>query len=860
MSNSNSKVMTNNANRSIFSYRKGVKTTQGFGAVGVTNIELGLPGDTIKTRKGSFYELKPTTDRIASRVTSRELSAMVPMKAIMRYWPEFLSKGDMLVQNGAQNVPHIENLEQQTVSELPFVYVLEPIAMLMASMTDAFASGNLAARYGRLYYAPGQIYLSNTDTLKYNGNKQDYSHSYISSNGNYVTQGGGLGAGDREFFWLPRLIGNGIEESGINVNYKVDPNDNTRQIRTYHFTDPNSVALARVLFNFMKINLNGISFNLTESEVKALTITVMANENLDYTSFAVGVSENNYAIPAYTPNNATFPGAFKVYKKYVDVNHYYGTIEFDGNFNGQYYTSNQSAKTLNITANNGGAIAGLCFAAACQALFNHSSLLGYGSLSESLGHHYFDEVTYRDLYTKYIGSTSGVLNSLLGISDATISIIAPSLMDLVINVIINNNGVLNHVDTPKINILPYFAYQKVLTDRFLLPHNVLSNNPGQDGTINYSVKYDSPYFRNNMVPTCYFGHPNLAISAFAHSCFYAEYTSGGTPWQYKMLDNTSPDVNQWHFIIPINQMLTIFFDRGYLMDMDAMTEIWQKQDMSTNDLLQSAGYGNFSNGVVNAKSWLIAKKLGKMFWFGGTDQTASDVLKNHFGVNTPDCDHEEVIALSSDRNVLDTQDVLNTGGAVDSDGTNRPLGDKVTICSNAFPVSNKYQVHCPDYVYILDLHWFTVKNERSSVPQPGVRLFEKIMEQVGNTLLNFKLFTFAEFQSIGDDMLTLADVKSFAPETIDVGWTNKNNTLKEGYDEYRGEWKNKFKKMLITPYPSYRPGLYGPSLTYGYLMPSKFQYDLHLVDKFGDAWLMDIDNRIYKKSTMTKLNEAGLNI
>lgn len=850
MSTDNSRILTSDAQRSMFGIHNPVKDTGKLGSIKVSDCQFAFPKDTVKHRVGRFYELKPTTHRLASKITANTMSVAVPLRSIWRYYDEFISKGSHIVQSGGLNVPYIQQTEDKSSDEIPQVD---------AAKLLCYALLNLSGDAGKLCaYDP----INTPDTTegyeKVNGNAADYDFDFVDWQGILRPSARAYKSGAYIPYLrsslMPRLVGDGVSSNRmVNVNWLYD---NRNADIVYHFYNPEAVMQAQILFELIKIVNPSATFELQTGDIRCFDVHISQPDSSGRVYFHVGFGSHGVRgfsslVPDELVGTSDFSGALSSSSHYLFyVNAPYGcanNIVWNENTIDSALTGSVLGDYSFVNFHDSLYIAKLATSFAITQLLNHSSLFGYGSLCESFGHHFFENVTLRDLYTDYVDSVFDFAG-FWGAYDPETTI--PVL----------NRNILGYIRSgesgPMMNMLPYVAYQKTVTDRFLLPHQILSNNSGEDSTLDYS-KYDSPYFRNNMVPTLLFGKPLEAGKNWLQSQTIKYFAYDGQfyrdPQEASVVDAVTEDL---HFRIPVMQMLHLFVDRGALMDMDVFTKIWQKQDRNVTDLLNQSSYGVNADGSINAKQFLMATAASKYLNFGGTDQLAKDVIENQFGVHSvPDC-LDRVIVLDAKQNDLEVQEVLNQGGATDSEGNSMALGDRVSICTNAIPVETCYDCFCPDFTYLLDLHWFSVATERVNVPNAGVRKLEVIGSDI-DPRKAFQIALFPAYQSSGDEMLKLADIESFAPES-DVAWTNKNNTLKDGYMEYRGEWKNKYEKQIVTPYPQYRKGRFAPSLTYAYLQPTPFQFDLHLVDRYGDAFQIAFDNYHYKKSTMTKLDNIGI--
>lgn len=846
MTTDNGSILSNAVGRSMFGLHKPRKTTQRVGVIGVNACEIALPNETIALKRGSFYELKPTTNRIASSCEAHNMSVSVPFRSVIRYWDEFISKGDLIVQNGAMNVPFIQHREDNSVYQLPYTTPADIIGCFLASVCQSDESVNPNAKLCFM----SEVNAETTIDQMPDGNKQDFTYNSVNASALHCRTPKYYDttfSTHPDFWWLPRLIGYGYDQSGVNINLTYNREDTPQLIGWLHFQDQNSANLARLAYAFCRANNTGTTFDMGIQEVTAAKVWFYYDTTTERVYYGLAVGENGYAVEqTMRPDRALFyvvagendTAPYGTIELVSQDNFYDDETEYTGRVVPMLFTSAEPAQQF-------------CASVVIQCLLNRPSLLGYGSLMESFGHHLFEPKTMYDIATEYSMGTDYSVS--LGYAyDATFDVLNEYIFKKLF-------AIDEWVIQDKVNIIPYLCYQKTCTDRFLLDHEVLSNNTGEDSAIDFEAKFDSPYWRNNMVPTMWYGHPSKDEdgNVLHRSSFYQ-----GNTWYFvedgSPVDNSS--VEQQHYTISVNSMLTIFLDRGVLLSMDVFTKNWQKENRNVQNILDMSGYGVNNEGTIQAKQFLLAKKLCQYVMYGNTDQLANQVIERHFGVNDVPTNHRNVIVLDMERNTLDVQDVLNQGGGLDQEGNAMALGDKVSIMTNQIQPHQVFECYEKEFSYILNLHWFSLEYERYNVPNPNVHILEKIQAaslSLGDVRRAFQIVLFPEFQSTGDEMLSLDDVECFAP-VFDISWTNKNNTLKDGYCEYLGEWKNRFLKQIWSPYQPYRCSPYAPSLTYGYLQPIPTQYDLHLQDKFGDAFLCAFDITVYKKSIMTKSNEVGL--
>lgn len=843
MSTDNSKILRNELKRSFFTQHKPVYTSQKIGNVAVSSCSLALPSETQKLISGTYYELKPLANRLSTQIKANQMGNLVYIRDIWDNWDKFLAKGKLMVRNGAFNVPYIEAENENTNYNLPFVFVRNIINGLLSS-----GFGSCAKMYQPTYR---QRLPADSD-----GNKLPYDFDFYTQIGRYFksTQNTDISRYvDKIGWWLPRLIGKGVTTSGVNCRLvEIDRATSTCEMYL-NISKPEIVQLAKIalIANYTKIADDAnlfLSPLFDISKFNQVSIGVSEYGGAVFYSLALSSSfatatdrnnwnNNNFAIFSTTQqyqNHPTFA--------YIGVNE---ITDIPSNYR------ENTASTLTIKDDNGilplflvgsdSPMKELLAATIVTALFENSELLGNGSLMEQMGHSIFENISIYDIIAKYCPFYTGAP---IGFQpDAVFPIVNYDIVDN----LFDNLGLNPPSAAQKVNILPYVAYQKVCTERFLLPHQVLSNNEGNDSTLNDKL-YDSPYWRVNMIPTKLYGQ------IYQNDL---DYIQSNTMWGYEgsefsagtSREDFEPEV--WNHAVGLNQFLAIFFNRGTLLDMDVFTRIWQKQDRNLQTLLQTAAVNiTDNNDIMQAKKFAITKALTRYSLFGQLDQMITSVLENHYGI-TAKSENGRSIALNKVSRTLPTLDIFNTGGSVDAQGNSQILGERTNVVSKNYEPKKVYEVFADDFAYLINLHWFSVPTTRQNVPNGDVHLFEKLSSE-NDVRFAFQLALFPEFQNTGDELLKLDDVEVWA-DSVPIAWTNKNNTLKDGFAQMAGEFKtNRFKRQIVTPYPSYHVSNVAPSLSYAYLMPTPYDYDLPLVDRFGDAFLIEFDNTIVKNSPMTK--------
>lgn len=844
MSKDNSQVARNELNRSFFTQELPTYTSQRIGQIGVSCMSFGLPSETQKLVQGKYYEMKPLVGKLNTQVKANELASLCYFSDLWDNWDKFIGKGSLLLRNGAFNVPYIEAQNEETNYTLPYVRV------------DNLINGFLATSFGPCSKLYQPVHKQRAESAE--GNKVPYNYHFFTQLGRFFDS-----AQDTDVrtaiedigWWIPKLVGAGYNTSQWNL----------RLINTGHGTDnyemflnttkPEIVTLAKVLY----------AVNMKASAQATDDIVILDGSLSEYRAVSIGISHYNGAL------SYSITLVKNVFETATDRNNWsnidFGAFTFapvvatsnDICFqNGVVLTSLASVpnnyiehtnSTYHFKDDNGvlpfffignsgdNSALRLGYSFLVTALLNSPELLGNGSLMESMGHSLFEERTVYDILSNYAEDYD---NAALGFAyDSTFSIFALDLSDM--------------VGQRRVSLLPYVGYHKIVTERLLLPHQILSNNEGNTSALN-DKWFDSPYWRNNLIPTKLYGQIGYSGDYMFYNSILKtidnEYNAG--------VQKSDFDPEVWSHAVGACQILALFCARGTLMDMDVFTKIWQKQDRNLQDLLQTAEIAIVDNDdIMQAKKFAITKALTKFSLFGQLDQMATSVLENHFGIKSAPKNGTSVM-LARNQFKLPTIDIFNTGGSVDASGNAQMLGERTNIVSNSYPRKKVFEVFCKDYCFIYNLHWFSVPTTRQNVPNAGNRLIEKAT-WANDVRFAWNIATFPEFQNTGDEQLMLADIENWVDDSLVVSWTNKNNTLKDGFGQMLGEFKtNKYHRQIITPYPAYRRSLVAPSLTYAYLQPTPFDYDVPLVDKFGSAFLIEFENIVLKKSPMTKNGLSGI--
>lgn len=844
MATDNSNILQNEiVGRSYFDIARKTHTSQKLGQVSVSDVQFGLPKDTIKHSKGQTYELKPTTNRIVSKIYGNSKSCAVPLRQVWKYFNDFLAKNKHFIECGAFNTTYMMRKESETAKYLPYCNPVRLIGCFLACFGDGYPDHN-GNQY--LWACNGDQPLHQNDATL-NGNAQTPIYSFLTDSGTLKQDVDGLACAP---WWLPRLVGDGFFSSGVNVCEKIT--DGTQHI-TFAFTAPEVVYQARFLYELMKANNPSTNFVLQTNEINTFFVGAEYDSANNVVNFGCGFGSQSFG--DYTFGSTIDRQIMFSVRTATSGTDYYGDILIGTTTTDTYGESPVSSNIVPCLVVNGNGICQYALSLICTAFFNTPEMLGRGSLLENFGVHLFDYKTIYEIWSDYVGTNIPVG---IGVSpDALFPVLDRAFTSSIISR--PQAGSDDYYSTQLINIFPFLAYQRFCTERLLLPHNVLSNNQGEDSTLD-SAPYDSPFYRNNMIPTTFWGKPESNGCILRNSAVYVGSGDDEGCWLDTYDGGVLLSPEYWEYKMPVNQILTIFLSRGVLLDMDVFNRVWQKQNENVDTLLAASSFNAVNdNKTINAKLFLLAKKFARYVRFGNTDQTVDAVYQLHFGVNDIPEDACHSILLSSDRVEVDCTDVLNQGGAVDESGNTRPLGDRVSIVTKSVPLHHDYECYCPEFCYLFDLHWFSTELIRTHVPEPNLNWISSLVKKVGDMRRNFQLFFFPEYQDSGDEMILLSDVIANEADS-NLAWSNKNQLLKDGFNELKGEFRSKFYKMVITPFPEYRRGWCMPSLTYGYFQPTPFQYDLHLVDRYGDAFLVSHYRSTIRKSTMTKTNSVGLNM
>lgn len=800
----------NTPNRSLFGMGAPIFGSSYIGQIDPVQATFCLPFDTIKNRMTVCQEMRATRDRFNGKVTNHGLSAAVPIPTIWKFFDQFISKGHSIVQNGAFNVPTMIKSEDESVHYMPSFDATKVIPYLMLSLSP-YASGVGFHRQNNLIN-----FTANYADAK-DGNKQDYQFDYIDSDGfpQFTNHSSTVTT-----WWLPKLIGSGYSQSGINVNFPVA--GDTYKYRVYHFSDPEIISVVKYLVR------NSLEQDVDFTTVRVACACKISADNSLYFSVCLGddvyTSPSNFALNTFDFSISDAPAT-------------YGNVTFLNSDIKPRIVNNPEPTTTGLIHFRGDVafhIAALCF-------FNRPALLGAGSLAESLGVHFFTVQDWHDLYTPW--SSYG--------SDGVYRALSP-LIAVGLNPMIMGNYLKSSPNKLPFGILHFLAYQYIVSNRFLLPHEVLSNNPGQDSTV-MTTPFDSPYFRNNMIPTqCYVWDDVYLADLLGKGSVVVK--NGSSPSFAKVgMSSSNFSANDYHQLLTANQWLSILFARNCMIETDMLNRIWQKRDHDVQNVLSDKGYViSDINRVLDAKQFLLSYATKKLIKFGGLDQSAEAVISRIFGLNKVDNDKNcDMQVLASDSFVIETSDVVNSGGAVDSEGQPLPLGSKSSVALKSFKNQLSYKYLSQNFCIIMDLNWLTVGNIYDQVPN----VINSLNANDKGVRDDFQTSFFEMYQSSGDEALRLCDIYSFAEPTA-LGWTHKNFNLKDAVPIVRGDVKTKFRHQLCTSTLSYQRKDFGPSLTYGYLQPISMCYNSPFVDKYGSNFVTTYVVDKVRNSTMTKINEV----
>lgn len=849
MSTDNDKLLKNReAERSLFGLRETNRTSQPLGQIGVVDCQFAIAKDTIKHRHGVHYELKPTTDVLNTSIRSNIRNFAVPMRSIWRYCSEFISKGDEFIQTGGFNTPYIQTKEGQSNMYLP---TCNP-TLIMPTMLAMLGCGN---PNGLMKFAqPGN---SVSTSHEYQGNVQDYIWGRI-HNGQF-----GFTKASDVFgvtWWLPRLLGSGRQGRYMNMTtlnpsgstpsktntfwqFSTKDPDMLMSAEGYGFLPPANFADPQLCCSVYYYATNGQvyfylywadgstnatytyapSVNIQSAETAQWTFTIGLDCVPLFNDVAVGV--NDHPAPMYGDADET---------KWYQLFH---------SKTAGARTTDECRRAYNL---------------ALLFFFRHAELFGQSSLCEQLGVHFFERRNFFDL------TTDTYHMHRLSVDDG--AVLDASYWAVNSHLELTSDNEVGPNSEIRICTLPFYAYQKAVTDRFLLRHETLTNNMQEDSSVDTSLKYDSPFFRNNMVPTMSYYHQvdDSALQEDELRMSLAVTEDGWVPMGNIISSSATTEASMpeeyWHYVMSIQQFLSIFLNRNCLMQMDVLTKIWQRENHNVQALLDAENLGVVdSDRRLDLKKFLMSKSFTRFIRKGGIDQMASKVIEDIYGINDVPCDKNMAVLLSDQHHIIATQDVVNQGGATDQYGSQMALGQRVSIASETLEVANDYECFCPEYMFFLTLHWMDCEVIRAKVPNFATSR----LGWAYRTRRAFQMAFFPMYQSLGDDAMFLEDIEFGADANLlgntMIGWTNKNFLLKDSdINRVGGEFLSKYSRQLVSSTPTWKQRVFGPSLTYGYLQPPSCDYQIPLCDRYGDTCLMSWVTQTYKKSCMTKQNIIGL--
>lgn len=772
--------------RTTFNLQHTLKTTSRFGTCDVTLCKMVLPKDTIRNSSDFFVELKPTTDKLNTTITSNLSSYFVPFEKVWSYFDQFLTKGQNLVRNGALAVPSMVNETEKSVNFLPQFNLYKVFQYFLTALPYYDSKSYAFNAQSRL-----------TDYFGNNGNNVAFDWSYLDAReGKYVpVETTTEIQTNLTFWWLPRLIGYGVHQNAqINCNIR-DIGD--MYYLAFHFADPSVVGLFNYLGSRMVSDWTNFKY-----------VNLEYVKDGDVLKFALYGRNDFYSLP--------------------DSVDYQFTLNINPSSNDYGFLT-----ILPFEAKNAYLNAHFSWLVALTALFNHPLLLGKGSLIDT----FFPMFRYVNLnelrVDKYFEHMSNDPTPKYG----WLPIVGPGVSS----------------DNCRINALPFFAYQSIITDKMLLPHEVLSNNSGQNSDLNAN-QFDSVTYRNNMVPTMCYENNDL----YLENIFEGSLTQHG-----KVVKTmTDPDSTRLNHAVMLNQLLTVLLSRGPLIDSDLYTHMWQKENHLVDNIISESGINivNQQGLTLNVQKFLLAKRTAQAIRFGGKDQTAIEFLENHFGLSDIPDHCPRSITLSTDIQVITAEDVVNTGGAVDSAGDPLALGAKASVATNAKPNRGYFEFFANTFGIVLQLHHLSVANEYFDVKNLDFSKLTSTDETQCAKRDEFDMQFLPEFQDTGDDLLMSTDYNSTAVAEF-IAYKDKNFWLKQSANIVRGDYADIYRRQIIAPTDP-NENTVQLSLTYEFLQKTPFSFSRNFVDggQNSDHVLINVKQNCYRKSSMTKLNSVGLEV
>ena len=834
MATDNDKILKNReAQRSLFGLRETLRTSQPLGQIGVVDCRFAMPKDTIKHRHGVHYELKPTTDVLNTSIRSNIRNFAVPFRNIWKYSDEFISKGNEYIPTGGFNTPYVQTQEGKSNMVLP---TCNP-TLIMPAMLACLGTANP----NRLMKF-AQPLNSASASHDYQGNVQDYTFGRI-RNGQF-----GFVAAEQNVgmtWWLPRLLGSGRQSGYMNMTgiHSTEYTGNefdwtTEQWLQFTSKDPDILLTAEGYGFVPPVTYTDphLCVNVSYSAFHNSTVFYLywANGVANATSPTAPSCSVDVSVPQYTfivsfDNLEPLPYSGAISANYVPV-------DMNGDEDATKYASLYHSKTLGAFTTEEALRA---YNLALVFFFKHTELFGEGSLCEQMGVHFFERRNFFDL------TTDTYHLHRLSVEDG--AVLDASYWAVNKDLEYSTDNQVGYESEIRICTLPFYAYQKIVSDRFLLRHETLTNNMQEDSTVDTSLKYDSPFFRNNMVPTMsYFHDVNMYNNdeLLMSLCVGINRASGWTPVGEQHLESpvgeSAITPEYWHYVVSIQQFLSIFLNRNCLLQMDVLTKVWQRENHNVQNLLEQENYDVVdSSQRLNLKKFLLSKAFTRMVRYGGIDQMASKVLEDIYGINDVPTDKQTAILLSDQHHIIATQDIVNQGGATDQYGSQMALGQRVSIASETLDVANDYNCFCPEYSFLLTLHWMDCEVVRSKVPTFATSR----LGWAYRARKAFQMAFFPMYQSLGDDALFLQDIEFGADANMNgasvIGWTNKNFLLKDSdINKVGGEFLSKYARQLVSSSPTWKQRIYAPSLTYGYLQPPCCDYQVPLEDRFGHVALL----------------------
>lgn len=801
MSEKNGKIDQNSlVNRSTFNLNHTLNTTGRLGAVTPTVMNFMLPGDTIRNATDAYVEMKPTVTKLNSVVASNIENYFVPIEKTWKYWDTFISKTDEVLENGAKSVPELQRSQKLTTKYMPSLCVNDIFGYFLASLGTGIEDHNVSN------YLLQNSSEDEGNVCDWTFNSREISYGSLSTFPASVTK--------RFGWWIPRIIGSGWREnSTFNLTCASIGSSNVVVNHQYGFlfcSDPELVAL---------MNYFGRRSFESWADSTCYFIVYGVDDTNGYTYFKVYPSNSMWDIVGAGLMNVLSALTASWTVRVKNTGEDYGKIEVSSETGNDLYNPFPAFLEYIMVVN---------------TFFCNPMMFGPGSLMEAMGCPMFRRINYNDPN--------------VGLSSA---IPAAAGTDPFYGWYPNYGP---HISNNYISALPFFAYQQIISHRFLLPHEVLSNSFAQDATGSdiSDKKYDSPIFRNVLVPDmCYEGDDTYLSDIF----------KGCTLNNGDLVDGTvaaSVPVSRKIYSIRLNQMLTILLDRACLID-TPWTRFWQKENMMVSDALNASGIEiTNSDDELRAKQLLLAHRTAKMIKFGGQDQSVEAFIANHYGVNNPRPDVCDIQRLSTDRQLIIAEDVINVGGAIDPAGDAMALGAKTSIASTTKANRGYFEYYAKCYGFYLQLHYMTVQNDFFDAKTP--ELFHLASNDVSSQgrRENFTAAYLPEFADTGDDVLYDTDIdQTGSPERI--GYVDKNYYLKTTPNKVKGEFASLFRNQICSPVdPLFNDRQV--ALTYEYLQKPHTMYRNVFQDLRGDQFLLSLAQHEYRKSTQSKLNTVGMDI